>query len=66
MWGFKKAETKYVPKGYLGDMSPEQDAIFKAFKTWITEEKKYKFNPWFCDSYLLRFCRARKFVLKDI
>lgn len=63
MWGSKKKEPE--KSGRMGDTSPEQDACLAAFKAWI---EKTGTNPIgrFDDYDLLRFCRARKFVLADV
>jgi len=67
MLGYKDDKPKaYVHKGYLGDLSKEQDEVFQAFKKWILEESGYKINPWFNDTFYLKYCRARKFNLDAI
>ena len=58
-------EQKY--SGYLGDLSPEMDRVFLQFKEWVQLAEMgdlAKMN--YDDHDLLRFCRARKFVLADI
>lgn len=49
--------------GYLGDCSPEQLQILAQFRNKVVEMGCS--NPPYDDAYLLRFLRARKFVLKD-
>ena len=50
---------------YLGALSENQTEVFGAFKAWI-HEKGWDNNPWFTDTFLLRFCRARQFDLEAI
>ena len=63
MWGSKPKAKVY--SGFMGDTSPEQEAVLAQFKEFVkatgsNEDGKY-------DDYdFLRFCRARKFVLADI
>ena len=66
MLGYKTEPKAHVHKGYLGDMSPEQEEVFQSFKKWILEESGYKINPWFNDTFYLKYCRARKFNLDAI
>jgi len=51
-----------APTGYLGDLSPEQQTILTAFRKHVDAAGPTKYD----DAYLLRFCRARKFDLKQI
>ena len=39
--------------------------MLEGLKEFI-KDTDIKMNPWFSDMYLLRFCRARKFVLNDV
>ena len=64
-WGKKKAPKEREPLGYFGDINEHQQGILDEFKKY-NAEKGGSGNPWFDDAYLLKFCRARKFVLKDI
>jgi len=64
-WGKKKAPKEREPLGYIGDINESQQGILAEFKKYNAEQGGSG-NPWFDDSYLLKFCRARKFVLKDI
>jgi len=59
-------KPKEVPKsGFMGDTSPEQEAVLAQFKDWVKATAIV--NPEEYDDYdYLRFCRARKFVLADI
>lgn len=64
MWGSKKPK---VPEksGFMGDTSPEQDQVLAQMKEWIIACQIADLEIW--DDYdLLRFCRARKFVLADV
>jgi len=64
MWG--RSKPKEEPKsGFMGDTSPEQDAVLATFKQWVEAEKVADLALY--DDYdMLRFCRARKFVLEDM
>ena len=51
----------------MGDTSPEQDAVFNQLKEWVAETGMGDMEAMHFDDYdLLRFCRARKFVLEDV
>ena len=65
LFGKKKAPKEREPLGYIGDINDFQNGVLAEFKKY-NDEKGGSNNPWFDDSYLLKFCRARKFVLKDI
>ena len=65
MFGKKEKAIEY--SGFMGDTSPEQDEVFNSFKAWIDETQTGDMAAMHFDDYdLLRFCRARKFVLADI
>jgi hypothetical protein len=54
-----------VYEGTMDDMSPEQEACLQEFKQWIAAKRLDPTGKY--DDYdLLRFCRARKFVLADV
>ena len=53
------------PLGYLNDISVDQQACLDKFKLWI-KNNNYDENPWFNDSFYLKFCRARKFDYEKI
>ena len=59
----KPKEREYT--GFMGDTSPQQEQVLAQFKDWV---KANEFDPIgrFDDYDMLRFCRARKFVLADI
>ena len=66
LFGSKKPKEPET-SGFMGDTSPEQDAVAAQFKEWIiatgiADLEKLHFD----DHDILRFCRARKFVLGDI
>ena len=66
LFGSKKPKEPET-SGFMGDTSPEQDAVAAQFKEWIiatgiADLEKLHFD----DHDILRFCRARKFVLADI
>jgi hypothetical protein len=52
------------PLGYIEDLSPDQTICLNKLKAWLTDENVV-LNPWFTDMYLLKFCRARKFNVKQ-
>ena len=64
MWGSKKTPEK-VYSGFMGDTSPEQDQCLTQFKEFVQATETNKEGR-FDDYDLLRFCRARKFVLADV
>jgi len=59
------------PQGHLGHLSTEQEAAFKNFKVLLTEKGYYKAgssedeDSTHDDATLLRFLRARRFVIQD-
>lgn len=56
---------KHVPEGYLHDISEEQREVLKEFKSYIAETHS-DLDPNIADDWVcLRFCRARKFKLKE-
>ena len=64
---FSSAPAVKEYSGFMGDTSEEQDKVLAQFKEWqqVTELGDMKAMH-FDDYDLLRFCRARKFVLADI
>ena len=62
---FFKTAPKEVPKtGFMGDTSPEQDAVAAQFKEWIEATEIANLEALHFDDHdILRFCRARKFDL---
>lgn len=63
MWSSKPKERVY--SGFMGDVSPAQEECLQQFKAWVTEKGDNN-DKRFDDYDMLRFCRARKFVLADI
>ncbi len=63
MWGSKPKPKVY--SGFMGDTSPEQEAVLAEFREWVNANN---YNPVgrYDDYDFLRFCRARKFVQADI
>ena len=59
-WLFKKKEVNVEPDGYLGELSDRQQKCFDDFKAAM-QSKNILDNPWFTDTFLLKFCRARNF-----
>lgn len=51
--------------GRIGECSEEQLKVLQELKDYIKNELRVD-NPIFDDWYLLRFCRSRKFNLKDV
>jgi hypothetical protein len=61
---FKSAPKEPVKSGFMGDTSPEQDAVFAQFKEWILATEIADLEKLHFDDHdLLRFCRGRKFDL---
>jgi len=65
MWGFSSKPKEREYTGFMGDTSQQQDLVLKQFRDWVKQEN-YDPIGRFDDYDLLRFCRARKFVLADI
>lgn len=64
---FRSATSERVYSGFMGDTSAEQDTILAQFKEWVTLTEIGDMKAMHFDDYdLLRFCRARKFVLADM
>lgn len=60
----KSTPAAHVYSGFMGDTSPEQDAVVAQFKEWITATEIADLAKLHFDDYdLLRFARARKFDL---
>ncbi len=63
---FKKKAPKVVePDGYLGELNERQTQALLSFKEWLAA-KGWVGNPWFTDTHLLKFCRARNFELEKV
>ena len=66
MWNTsKRAAAEPVKKGFFGDLTTTQSQVLQDVKDWLTEERLETNGQW-DDHDLLRFCRARKFVLADV
>lgn len=64
---FSSAPKEREYSGFMGDTSEEQDKILAQFKEWVEVTGIGDMKAMHFDDYdLLRFCRARKFVLADI
>ena len=58
---------KTKPRGFMDDISPEQTAVLEELKAHIKNNMDTSYyGTIYDDWYLLRFCRARKFKIKDI
>ena len=61
------AEPEHVHSGFMGDLSPEMEQVFLHFKEWVAATGLGDLEKMHYDDHdLLRFCRARKFVLADV
>jgi len=54
--------NKKVYSGYVGDLSPEQEGVLAKLREHAASQGLTKYD----DTYLLRFCRARKFEMKAV
>lgn len=64
---FSSKPKEPVKTGFMGDTSPEQDAVAAQFKEWIVATGLGDFEKLHFDEHdVLRFCRARKFDLAKI
>jgi len=64
---FSSSKKEPEKSGFMGDTSPEQEKCLEEFKAWIESGQVVDLKAIKFDDYdLLRFCRARKFVLTDI
>lgn len=64
MWGKTKPKEREY-SGFMGDTSPEQEDVLQKFKEWV-QTAKLDPKSQFDDYDMLRFCRARKFVLENV
>ena len=63
MWwgGTKEVHTT----GVVGDLSSSQELCLNIMRQWVIENNYNPLNEW--DDYdLLRFCRARNFVIANV
>ena len=66
MFGGKRDKVKEC-SGFMGDTSPEQDEVLAQFKARIEDQQCGDLAAMHYDDYdILRFCRARKFVMDDV
>ena len=66
MFGWGKKKTKVIEgDGYLGELSERQADCLAQVKAWMNE-MKFDENPWFSDTFILKFCRARKFDIGKV
>ena len=64
MWGRSKPKPKEY-SGFMGDTSAEQEEVLATIKAW-TDANGWNAKQEYDDYDMLRFCRARKFVVADI
>lgn len=64
---FKSKPAEPVKTGFMGDTSPEMDAVMVQFKEWIAATEIANMEQLHFDEHdLLRFARARKFDLQKM
>ena len=57
----KSVDPLAAKSGFMGDTTPEQDAVAAQFKEWV-DAMGYDWEKLHFDEHdVLRFCRARKF-----
>ena len=60
-------DPNHVYSGFTGDTAPNQEEVLNSVTQWVKENKVIDMEKIGYDEHdMLRFCRARKFVIADI